>query len=63
MKRIGLRTIKTAISVFLCLMVFIIFKLFEFIPGVPQNFAFSWYNPFLQDWLLPTPYMRVRVQA
>lgn len=46
MKRIGLRTIKTAISVFLCLMVFIIFKLFEFIPGVPQNFAFSWYNPF-----------------
>lgn len=46
MKKIGLRTIKTAISVFLCLMVFILFKMVEFIPGVPSNFAFSWYNPF-----------------
>ncbi|HRF71079.1 MAG TPA: hypothetical protein PKV66_06590, partial [Candidatus Pelethenecus sp.] len=46
MKRIGLRTIKTAICVFLCLMVFIILKLFEYIPGMPDNFAFSWYNPF-----------------
>ncbi|MDE5715591.1 MAG: HAD hydrolase family protein [Anaeroplasmataceae bacterium] len=46
MKRIGLRTIKTAISVFGCLLFFILLKLFEFIPGVPDNFAYSWYNPF-----------------
>ncbi|MDE7106206.1 MAG: HAD hydrolase family protein [Anaeroplasmataceae bacterium] len=46
MKKIGLRTIKTAICVFCCLLVFIILKLFEYIPGVPDNFAFSWYNPF-----------------
>ncbi len=46
MKRIGLRTIKTAICVFFCLLFFILLKLFEFIPGVPKNFAFSWYNPF-----------------
>lgn len=46
MKKIGLRTIKTAICVFLCLMVFILLKLLEYIPGVQKNFAFSWYNPF-----------------
>lgn len=46
MKKIGLRTIKTAIAVFFCLLFYILLKLFEFIPGVPNNFAFSWYNPF-----------------
>ncbi|MDE7094857.1 MAG: HAD hydrolase family protein, partial [Anaeroplasmataceae bacterium] len=46
MKKIGLRTIKTAICVFCCLLVFIILKAFEYIPGVPNNFAYSWYNPF-----------------
>lgn len=46
MKKIGLRTIKTAVSVFGCLFVFILLKLFEWIPGVPKDFAFSWYNPF-----------------
>lgn len=46
MKKIGLRTIKTAICVFCCLLVFIILKLFELIDGVPDDFAFSWYNPF-----------------
>lgn len=46
MKRIGLRTIKTAISVFGCLLFYILLKLFELIPGVPDDFAFSWYNPF-----------------
>lgn len=46
MKKIGLRTIKTAISVFCCLLVFILLKLFELIPSVPKDFAFSWYNPF-----------------
>ena len=46
MKRIGLRTIKTAISIFLCLAVYIILKAIELIPGVDDNFAFSWYNPF-----------------
>lgn len=46
MKKIGLRTIKTSICVFCCLLVFILLKLFEFIDGVPDDFAFSWYNPF-----------------
>lgn len=46
MKRIGLRTVKTAICVFCCLLFFILLKLFELIDGVPDNFAFSWYNPF-----------------
>ncbi len=46
MKKIGLRTIKTAISVFGCLLVFIILKCFELIPLVPEDFAFTWYNPF-----------------
>ena len=46
MKRIGLRTIKTAISIFLCLAVYIVLKAIELLPGVDDNFAFSWYNPF-----------------
>lgn len=46
MRKIGLRTIKTAISVFLCLMVFILLKAIELVPGVPENLAFDWYNPF-----------------
>ncbi len=46
MKKIGLRTIKTSICVFCCLLVFILLKLFELIDGVPDDFAFSWYNPF-----------------
>ncbi len=46
MRRIGLRTIKTAISVFFCLLFYILLKCFELIPGVPDDFAFSWYNPF-----------------
>ena len=46
MPRIGLRMIKTAISVFLCLMFYIVLKLFEYIPGVDDNLAYNWYNPF-----------------
>lgn len=46
MRKIGLRTIKTAVSVFFCLLFYILLKLFELIPGVPDDFAYSWYNPF-----------------
>lgn len=46
MKKIGLRTIKTAVSVFFCLLFYILLKLFELIPGVSDDFAYSWYNPF-----------------
>ena len=46
MKRIGMRTVKTAISVFICLMLFLVLKTVELIPGVEENFAFKWYNPF-----------------
>ena len=44
--RIGLRIVKTAIAVFLCLTFYVLLKLIEYIPGVPENFAFNWYNPF-----------------
>jgi len=46
MKKIGMRTVKTAISVFICLMLFLALKTVELIPGVEENFAFKWYNPF-----------------
>lgn len=46
MKRIGMRMVKTAISVFICLMLFLLLKTIELIPGVEDNFAFKWYNPF-----------------
>lgn len=45
-KKIGLRTFKTSISIFICLLFFIILKSFEYIPGCPENFAYTWYNPF-----------------
>lgn len=45
-KRIGLRTIKTAISIFICLMIFLLLKTIEYIPNVEENIAFKWYNPF-----------------
>lgn len=45
-KRVGMRTIKTAISIFICLMIFLGLKAIEYIPGVEKNFAFKWYNPF-----------------
>ncbi len=45
-KRVGMRTIKTAISIFICLMIFLLLKTIEYIPGVEQDFAFKWYNPF-----------------
>lgn len=46
MKIIGMRTVKTAIAVFLCLLIFVILKLVELAPGVDEGFAFNWYNPF-----------------
>lgn len=44
--RIGMRTVKTAISIFICLMIFLLLKTIEYIPGVEENIAFKWYNPF-----------------
>lgn len=45
-RKIGLRTIKTAISIFLCLCIFLLLKGIESLPGIADNFAFKWYNPF-----------------
>lgn len=44
--KVGLRIFKTAFAVFLCLTLYVILKTIEYIPGVPENFAFNWYNPF-----------------
>ncbi len=46
MKKVGLRTIKTAISIAICLLIFLGLKCFELIDGVPESFAFMVYNPF-----------------
>ena len=46
MKKIGLRTVKTAIAIFICLLIYILLKSIELIPGVKQDFAYNWYNPF-----------------
>ncbi len=46
MFRIGLRTVKTAVAILLCLVIFIVLKAFEFIPGVDSDFAITWFNPF-----------------
>ncbi len=45
-KKIGLRTIKTAIAVFLCCMFYFALQLIELINGVPDDLAFTIYNPF-----------------
>ena len=44
--KVGLRSIKTALAVFICLTIYVLLKTIEYIPGVPDNFAFNWYNPF-----------------
>lgn len=44
--KVGLRIVKTAFAVFLCLTLYVLLKTIEYIPGVPENFAFNWYNPF-----------------
>ena len=44
--KVGLRIIKTALAVFMCLTLYVLLKTIEYIPGVPANFAFNWYNPF-----------------
>lgn len=46
MKRIGLRTIKTLISIFICLMIFLLLKGLCELCGAPKDYAFLWYNPF-----------------
>ena len=42
----GLRMVKTAIAVGGSLLFYIILKLFEFLPNVPDDFAYTWFNPF-----------------
>ena len=44
--KVGLRIVKTALAVFMCLTLYVLLKTIEYIPGVPHNFAFNWYNPF-----------------
>ena len=44
--KVGLRIVKTALAVFMCLTLYVLLKTIEYIPGVPKNFAFNWYNPF-----------------
>lgn len=44
--KVGLRIVKTALAVFICLTLYVLLKTIEYIPGVPENFAFNWYNPF-----------------
>ena len=46
MKRIGMRTIKTLISIFICLMIFIMLKGICYLCGTEKDYAFLWYNPF-----------------
>ncbi|MGM9970409.1 MAG: HAD hydrolase family protein [Anaeroplasma sp.] len=46
MKRIGMRTIKTLISIFICLMIFIILKGVCIVCHADKDYAFYWYNPF-----------------
>lgn len=44
--RIGLRTIKTSISILICLGIYLGLKCLELLPNTPENFAFILYNPF-----------------
>lgn len=46
MKRIGMRTIKTLISIFICLMIFISLKGLCVLLDAGKDYAFLWYNPF-----------------
>lgn len=44
--KIGLRTIKTSISVLICLGIYLGLKCLELLPNTPENLAFLIYNPF-----------------
>ena len=44
--RIGLRTLKTSIAIFIAISFFLVFKAIELIPEVEVGFANKWYNPF-----------------
>ena len=44
--KIGLRTIKTSISVLICLGIYLGLKCLELLPNAPENLAFLIYNPF-----------------
>lgn len=45
-KIVGMRMVKTAIAIFLCLCFYIGLKALEYIPGVPKDLAITWFNPF-----------------
>lgn len=45
-KIVGLRMVKTAIAIMLCLCFYLGLKALEYIPGCPQDFAYTWFNPF-----------------
>ncbi len=44
--KIGMRTIKTAIAIGICLFIYILLELIATIPGVKPDLAIKWYNPF-----------------
>jgi hypothetical protein len=44
--KVGLRTIKTSISILICLGIYLGLKCVELIPNMPENLAFIIYNPF-----------------
>lgn len=44
--KIGLRTIKTAVAILICLFIYILLEAIALLPFVPDNFAITWYNPF-----------------
>lgn len=45
-KIIGMRMVKTAVAILFCLCFYLGLKALEYIPGVPEDFAFTWFNPF-----------------
>ena len=46
MKRIGMRTIKTLIAIFICLMLYVLIKAVCKITDANKDYAFLWFNPF-----------------
>ena len=46
MKKVGLRTIKTLISIFMCLMIYVLIKAVCKIADADKDYAFLWFNPF-----------------
>ena len=46
MRPLGMRIVKTSISISICLFLYFAIKCLEFIPGCPENLAYVIYSPF-----------------